>query len=739
MLNIRQKIYVAGWLFYLAGFGPGTSLFAQSDSASLTRLLQLQVADMYEQEKTDFLNIQVSIASKKSESLFEVPFATSVVTRENIKRAGVTSIMEALRLMPGLIVQEQSNGNYDIHIRGGSNVQRSTFFSVSGNTTTLVMIDNRPIYNYYLGGTFWETIPIDLNDVERIELVRGPTAAMYGPNAVSGVINIITRQPEDNGFYSVVNAQQGNYDTYLNNASLGYRINKRWDFILSGNWQQRGRHQDTYFDYGSGNYVARDNLPTFSVDPAEAYPFPNLAQERFGVNLFANYQPDAKTRLSLSAGLQDSKVQKTYSENLTSPLTTSFSETRYLDFRARLNHLNAQFSYQNGTQTEGLGAVGQIWDFETYDAVVEYEFLIKNLTLRPGLNFRRALYDDTPYFDIANREGLLNAAREINTFAGYLRGDYLAFKEKLRLVAALRVDRFNFPDQPYWAFQTSAIYKIDPKNIVRISFAQANLSANIINTFSNRISRATDPPLIIVGNQETELLTNDLLEVGYRVQLGNHLRFDLEGYLNQGRNYADFINTALRDELVDGVLTVVQPLETLNTPLQTRQLGLGLVADYNYEGLQVRAFVNYQKTTLINSSPYNYTADASPPGLGTVNPAVENINSGLGTKIVHTGTPTWYGGAMINYRTGRFNFHLNPYFFTATEYYSFIFGLFNNGETGRDRIPGKFILNLRVAYKPTSTIDLFVNIRNLLGQEEREFFHTDRVARMLLAGLNFEF
>lgn len=162
--------------------------FAQSDSLRnyADELLEFRVRDMYNLSTEDLLNQKVSIASKESESLFEAPFSTSVITKEDIQKAGSTSLMEALRLIPGLIVREQTNGNYNIHIRGGENVQQNTVFATSANTTTLVMVDNRPVYNYYQGGTFWESIPIDLNDIERIEFVRGASSAMYGPNAVSG-------------------------------------------------------------------------------------------------------------------------------------------------------------------------------------------------------------------------------------------------------------------------------------------------------------------------------------------------------------------------------------------------------------------------------------------------------------------------------------------------------------------------------------------------------------------------
>ena len=84
--------------------------------------------------------------------------------------------MEAFRLVPGMIVREESNGNYDIQIRGMGNYPTNASFDAV-STTVLAMIDGRPVYNYLKGGTFWETLPIDLNDVEKIEVVRGPAAA----------------------------------------------------------------------------------------------------------------------------------------------------------------------------------------------------------------------------------------------------------------------------------------------------------------------------------------------------------------------------------------------------------------------------------------------------------------------------------------------------------------------------------------------------------------------------------
>lgn len=727
-------LYCSAWS--LDGFGQEKP---DSSHKPLKENLLLNIEDMYEREVEDLLNVKVSIASKKQESLFDAPFSASVVTREDIKRAGATSIMEAFRLMPGLVVREQSNGNYDIHLRGGSNVQRNTIFSVSANTTTLVMINNRPIYNYYLGGTFWETIPIDLNDVERIELVRGPSAAMYGPNAVSGVINIITRQPAERGIYAVANAQQGSHDTYINNASVGYKPNKKFSAIFSGNWQGRGRHQDTYYNYPLNDYVSPDDM-VFPVPLGQAYPNPQQAMRKYGLNTFINYNPSLKLNFDFSAGMQDSEVQKAYSENFATPLTTARSRSYYTDLIVRMGKLYAQFSYQNGTQEEGLGTLGQKWDFNTIDGVVEYDLKIGGLSLKPGVNYRHAIYDDTPYVDVVLKTGQFNGSREITSLAAYLRGEYALINNRLRLVAALRVDRFNFPDEPYLSVQLASSFKIDSRNLVRFVYARANRSANIIFTYADRFLsnfNGQGVALEVSGNQNLQLLTRNTYELGYRAQFGDNLQLDIEAFYNHTDNYADFLytNTVTRD--IGGVPTTIQPFETQNVPLVTRQQGVTLSLNYAIKRLQFRPFVTIQQIELRNASSFTNTEGALfAPGIN--NPANNNFRSNIGSKEEHQGTPNIFAGAFLNYQIGRFNININPYFLGSQRFYSFQAGNYPDGRGIAD-ISSKFILNAKIAYAPMSNTSLFVSGRNLLDQREAEFFRSDIIGRTVFGGIQFEF
>ncbi|MCU0447123.1 MAG: TonB-dependent receptor plug domain-containing protein [Microscillaceae bacterium] len=705
-----------------------SSQLAKAQDDSLSRdMLQLKVEDMYSQFNNSLLNQQVTIASKKIENLFDAPFSASVLTREDIRRAGCTSIVEAFRLIPGLMVAEQSNGNYDMHLRGGSNVIRNTLFSVSANTSTLVMIDNRPIYNYYLGGTFWETIPIDLNDVERIELVRGPTSAMYGPNAVSGVVNIVTRQVEDQGVYAVANVQQGINQTFINNASLGYRLNKKWNVIASGNFQQRHRTQTSYYNYQRNEYVELSQFPQAVLDDiGNAYPNPERAMQKYGANAFVNFQPNAGTKFSLAMGYQDSEVQKAYSENNASPLTTALSRSHYIDLRGNIRKFTAQFSYQAGTQEEGVGNLGQKWDFITTDGVLEYDINFKNISIKPGLNFRQAIYDDTPYVDVALKTGQFNGRRQITTFAPYLRGDYSLLEDKLRLITALRLDIFNFPDQPYLSYQLAANYKLGLNNLLRLSYSRANGSANIIYTYADRYLpnfRGLPFDLEVSGNQNLKLVTTDLWELGYRSRMSNNLQLEVETWYAQTQNFANFLLGDAFTRVVGGINRTIVPFQTLNIPLKTQQIGITLAMSYATKNFQLRPYLTYQNTTLFNSSESNTVAD---------------LQKGIGTKTQHTGTPTWFGGFILNYQAKPFNFNLNPYFFSEYQFFSLQNPTYADGR-GRGTIPAKLLINAKISYNPMSSMALFVNIRNALNNQSIEFYNTDPVSLMFLGGLNFDF
>lgn len=133
-------------------------------------------------------HLEVSTVSRREQTLFATPAAVCVITREDILRSGATSIPDVLRMVPGVEVAQIDANTWAVSARG---------FNSRFANKMLIMIDNRSVYNPVFSGTLWDQNDLLLEDVERIEVVRGPGGTMWGANAVNGVINIVTMKAHD--------------------------------------------------------------------------------------------------------------------------------------------------------------------------------------------------------------------------------------------------------------------------------------------------------------------------------------------------------------------------------------------------------------------------------------------------------------------------------------------------------------------------------------------------------------
>ena len=136
------------------------------------------------------MNIEVMSVSRRPEHLFETPSAIQVITQDDIRRSGATSLPEALRLASNLQVAQVDARQWAISARG--------FNSTTANKL-LVLIDGRTVYTPLFSGVFWDVQDVLLSDVDRIEVISGPGATLWGANAVNGVINVITKDAKETG------------------------------------------------------------------------------------------------------------------------------------------------------------------------------------------------------------------------------------------------------------------------------------------------------------------------------------------------------------------------------------------------------------------------------------------------------------------------------------------------------------------------------------------------------------
>ncbi|HLG57043.1 MAG TPA: TonB-dependent receptor plug domain-containing protein [Vicinamibacterales bacterium] len=157
-------------------------------AASLAHAQTRAPADWAAMSIEELMEIKVTSASRKEQRVTDTPAAVYVITQEDIRRSGMTSIPELLRLAPGVQVARINSNSWAISVRG---------FNDLLSDKVLVLIDGRTVYNPLFAGVFWEAEELLLDDVERIEVVRGPGGALWGANAANGVINIITRKAAD--------------------------------------------------------------------------------------------------------------------------------------------------------------------------------------------------------------------------------------------------------------------------------------------------------------------------------------------------------------------------------------------------------------------------------------------------------------------------------------------------------------------------------------------------------------
>lgn len=172
----------------------------------------------------DLMNIEVVSVSKRVEKLAQTASAIQVITRDDIRQSGVTSVPEALRLAPNLQVAQVNSSQWAISARGFNNVLANKL---------LVLIDGRVVYTPMYAGVFWDVQNLVLEDIERIEVISGPGGTLWGANAVNGVINIITRNAADTkGLYA--EAAVGTYNRVMSSVRYGGALSDNLTYRVYG-------------------------------------------------------------------------------------------------------------------------------------------------------------------------------------------------------------------------------------------------------------------------------------------------------------------------------------------------------------------------------------------------------------------------------------------------------------------------------------------------------------------------
>lgn len=637
-------------------------------------------------------------ASKHEEHLFDAPIAANVLSGDKILASGATSIPEALRLVPGVIVREQSNGNYDVHIRGLDNIPpNSEIVRTAINNSTLVMIDNRIVYNHFTGGTFWEQIPVDLHDIDRIEVIKGSTSAMYGPNAMTGVIHIITKDPGKLGGGGSVSVQRGNHDTLIRNGDLYFAIGNV-SARMSTHWQRRNRLDDGYFEFFGGEYKTDpgdiETLP-FSPggplpDPYVKYPSRKNAMERQGINLFLKGEIFSGAESELAIGYQDSEVQKVFDDNGATPLTTVDAKSSYFNLETHWRRMSVRLNHQDGTH-DVLGSPFFKFHYENTHLLLDGNWAWKGATIQPLLHYRRQSYSGDSFSGDA----------EMDIISAGFRSEYST--GKWRYSAAVRGEHFDFSNDTELSYLAGISYGKDDKLLLRASIGRAMQEPLMLHMFEDLVFPGTN--VVALGNEDLDLVEMNNIEAGLRWAISHHWAIDTEIFKLESKNYQvltspDFTTFQYQNLKDEGQLT-----------------GVTVSLTFDSTHWHNSFFITQQKTDLEHAI------------------TDENEN-----------TPGYYGGLTSNYSgLDKININVNAYFFDDSAQLNArtidVFAVTPDPVDSiipEGKVDGKFIVNTRISYQATKQLQFFVNLRNLGDDSSREFAMADETGAIALFGFSWK-
>jgi len=468
----------------------------------------------------ELLQTEVTTASKKEETLFEVPAAISVITAEDIRRSGSRTIPDALRLVPGVQVASIDGSRWAVSIRGFAD-----YFA----NKLLVLIDGRSVYTPLFSGVYWNAQDTLLEDIDRIELIRGPGATIWGANAVNGVINIITKKAEDTQGLLLV-AEAGTLDEPMAAARYG------------------GRFGETGFYRIFAKGFNRDDFKTLEGDDA------NDSWSTLRSGFTAEWQGSDADDFMVQGEIYEGEADVTFElSGFTSP---PFQRVLLEDENYDGGHILTRWKHTFSESSESELQIyynrtcrDQVVAAETRDTIdLEYKHrwkINKNNDLIMGLGYRWS-EDDI--------EGTINTSfipdsRDDSLYSGFLQDEIMLVPEKLWLTIGSKFEhndysgfeiqpsiraRFSLNDkQTYWAAISRAVRtpsRADHNLVTNLATVAINPATNI--PFNNGALSL----IRILGDEGFESEELISYEAGFRWQPAKRLSLDLSVFYNDYDN-----------------------------------------------------------------------------------------------------------------------------------------------------------------------------------------------------------
>lgn len=467
------------------------SAFANSSLSSVSALADLSLEQLG--------SVEVTSVSKSVQNLQSAAAAITVVTNEEIRRSGATSIPDALRFVPGINVARQSASEWAVSSRG---------FSSISSEKLLVLSDTRSIYTPLFSGVLWDVQDYLLEDIDRIEVIRGPGASLWGSNAVNGVINITTKKAQDTqGLY--VETALGTEDRVTAAARYGATAENGASYRIYGKYIDRDDTLNSTAtstdDWHLGHVGARSDWDVTTSDSitvqGDLY-HGTIGKHAPSITVIGRQGPTGGLDVDVSGGNVLGRWQHQIDDTSNFVLRAYYDNTHRNDpsYRDDLNTFDVDFQHQ--------------FDFTARQQIIWG----LNYHLTENKNVGKGIFNVDPDF---SRDQLF----------GLFVQDQIALLDSLHLTLGTKFEHNDFSGyetQPSarlaWQFSPSSTLWTAVSRAVRVpTRLERDIAVEV--TFD-------DPSVVLQGNRDFKSEVLESYEVGYRWQARDNLALDLAAFHN---------------------------------------------------------------------------------------------------------------------------------------------------------------------------------------------------------------
>lgn len=478
----------------------------------------------------------VVTASRSEEALVNAPAAVSVITASKIQHSPAANVGDLLRSVPGVNVAQTSARDINITARGAT---------ASLATSQLALVDGRSIYMDFFGMVMWDLVPANMNEVRQIEVIRGPASAVWGANAMTGVVNVITKTPRELAASggTAMTMTFGGFDRQVGSSNPGAGS------LFSINGSHAQAVNDRVAFKVSAGYLTQDPLsrPTGAIPNSFQTPYPpftNTGTQQPKVDARLDYDlADGRGTISVSGGYAGTEGiihsgVGPFDIRQGSGLT--YFSTRYTKGARRIafftNMLDGDAANLLTVSPTGQ-RLGLMFDTKTFDVEAgDTKVVGKRHVFTFGGNYRRNTFDIS----------LAPNGQDRNEGGAYVQ-DEIFLSDMFRWVIGGRVDKFTSIENAVFSPRTTLLFKPQRSQTVRLSFNRAFRAPSFINNnintaLVNQLNLGSINPLLAgqvfnfpiaaTGNTSLKQETMTAVEVGYTGVVRNRATLTAAVYWN---------------------------------------------------------------------------------------------------------------------------------------------------------------------------------------------------------------